>query len=130
MVAMWMVEMALYKVIHMIAMWNCFMTAIGSVRMAFFVLSAVVCRRALCRISSADGNLVLVHTIGLDVMQVSIVKVIHVIVVLHGCVTAIGTMYMRMHFMDFVLCSHPESPSYALASISPYSPAGGYCQDS
>jgi hypothetical protein len=122
MVAMWMVEMALYQVIHMVAMRNCFMTTIGTMLMALFVLSAVVSRRALCRIASTDGNLVLAHMITVDVMQVSVVKIIHVIVVLHGCVTAIGTVYMRMYLMNFVLSSHPESPSYVLKSVSPYTP--------
>lgn len=72
MVAMWMVEMALYEVIHMVAVRNCFMTAVGAVLMALFVLSAVVFRSALFRIASTDGNLVLVHPIGFHVMQVSI----------------------------------------------------------
>jgi hypothetical protein len=106
MVAMGMVEMALNQVIHMVAVGNCFMTAIGAVLVAFFVLSAVVSRSALFRILSADRNLVLVHAIGLHVMQVSIVQVIHVVIVLHGCVTAIRAMYMRMHFMDFVFRTH------------------------
>jgi hypothetical protein len=122
MVAMWMVEMALYQVIHMIAMRNCIMTAIGTMLMALFVRSALVCRRALCRITSADGDLVLVHAIGFDVMQVSIVKVIHMIVVLHGFVPAIGTVYMRMHRMNLLLSSHPESPSCELTSVLPYTP--------
>ena len=97
MVAVWVVEVALYQVIDVIAMRHCFMTAIGTVLMPLFMLAAVVPRRALCRIASGIGNLVLVYTITFDVMQVSIVKVIHVIVVLHGRVTAIGTVYMRMH---------------------------------
>jgi hypothetical protein len=73
MVSMWMVEMTLYQVIHVVAVRNCFMTTTGTVLVAFFVLSAIVSRSALCRIASSDGNLVLVHTIGLHVMQMSIV---------------------------------------------------------
>jgi hypothetical protein len=68
MVTMWMMEMSLYQVIHMISMRNCFMTASRTVLMAFFVRSAVVCGRALCRIASAVGNLVFVHATGFDVM--------------------------------------------------------------
>jgi hypothetical protein len=106
MVAMWMVEMTLYQVIDMIAVRNCFMATTGTVLVAFFMLSAIVPRSALCRIVSADRNLVLVHAIGFHVMQVSVVQVIHMIIVLHGCVTAIGAMYMRMHFMDCILWTH------------------------
>jgi hypothetical protein len=128
MVAMGVVEVALYQIVNMIAMRNCFVTAIGTVLVALFVRSAVVCGRALCRIASAVGNQVFVDTTGLNVMQVSVVKVIHMIVVLHRCVTAIGTMYMRMHLVNFLLSSHPESPSCVLTSVLPYSPAGEYCQ--
>jgi hypothetical protein len=37
---------------------------------------------------------------------VSIVKIVHVIFVLDGCVAATGTMFVRMYFVDLALRTH------------------------
>ena len=90
----------------MVAMRNCFVTAIGSVLMSLFMRSAVMLRCALRRVIRADGDLVLAHVITVHVVQVSIVKVIHVTVVFHGWVAAVRTMHMRVRFMNFVISTH------------------------
>jgi hypothetical protein len=94
-----MMQMAVYEVIHVIAMRHPLMTAIWSVNMAGFVRTAIVFRRAPVRIVSSSRDFVIVHMVAVHVVQVSIVQIVGVPIVLHRGMAAIGAVRMCMPFV-------------------------------
>src|SRR5687767_4511608 len=73
MIAMGMMQMAVYQIIDVVAMRDRFMPAGGAVLVGLVVLAAVVFGGAVGGIGAADGQAVLVHVVAMLVMQVAVV---------------------------------------------------------
>jgi len=93
-IAVVMMQASVHQVVHMIAMRNGGVAAIRAMN----VLPVVAFRteRAFVGIRGADGDGVFVHVVAVRMMQMAIVKIIHVPVVHDGNVSAIFAMGMRM----------------------------------
>ena len=93
-IAVWMMQVSVNQVINVIAMRNGSVTAIGTMN----VLPVVAFRteRAFVGIRGADGDGVFVHMVAVRMMQMAVVKIIHVPIVHDGDVSAIFAMDMRM----------------------------------
>ena len=93
-IAVWMMQSAINQVVHVIAMRNGSVTAIGTMN----VLPVVAFRteRALVGIRGTDGDGMFVHVVAVRMMQMAIVKIIHVPIVHDGDMSAIFAMDMRM----------------------------------
>ncbi len=94
MIAMRMMEVSPHQIVHMIAMRNGSVAAVGTMN----VLPVVAFRagRASVGVGGTNGNDVFIHVVAVRMMQMAAVKIIHVAIV-HDCdVSAIFAMDMRM----------------------------------
>ena len=98
------VQVAGNEVIGMVAVRNAFMPARRTVLVRCVVLAAGVPALAAVRIRSRDAKAVLVDVLLVDMMQVSVVKVIDVIFVTNGRVAAPGRVRMGVLIVHRVLC--------------------------
>jgi len=101
MIAMRMMQTAVHKVIHVIAVRHLRMSTVGPV-LVFFTLNRV----AFIRIGFTDFNDMLVNMTIMRVMQMAVVKVINVTLVFNLRMAAIGAMLVGMIFMDFTFVAH------------------------
>ena len=90
----WMMQSAINQIINVIAVWNGCMAAVGAMNVLLVV--AFGAERAFVGIRSADRDGVLVHVVAVRMMQMAVVKIIHVPIVHDGDVSAIFAMDMRM----------------------------------
>jgi hypothetical protein len=102
-----MVQVAIDEIIHVVAVWNHLVSTSGSMDMILAVSGTLVIRRASCWIRSGDFN----HMFGnfavrLLVMQVAIVKIVHVPVMLDGGMAALVAVLM---VVILVGCRHRSS---------------------
>lgn len=105
MIAVLVMQMPADQVIDMIPMRNRRMTAVLSMLMLVVVRSAAVARRALIRIARAHRDAMLIDVIAVNVMQMPVVQIIHMAVVPHRGMPAIGAMDMRMILVgEMILC--------------------------
>ena len=106
MVAVRMMEMAADQIIHVIAVRNRQVAAIGAVLMAAFMPAAAVAGCASLRIPIADAEAVLLDVIAAQVMQVTVVKIIDVTVVPDGGVSAIGPVDVGVALVRWMFWRH------------------------
>jgi hypothetical protein len=97
--AVGMVQMSFYQVVRVVAVRHRFMPAVGSMDVVGGVRSALVIRRAMVLIGAGCFKRMFVYMVAVDMVQMSVVKVIHVAIVLDGSVAAIRTMDMGMFFL-------------------------------
>lgn len=100
MVAMGMMEVAGDQVIHVIAMRDRGVAAVGSMDMGGIMAGAGVVGGALIGVGSGHRDDVFVHVSCVGMVQVAVVEVIHMVVVTDGGVTAVGAVSMRMVRVD------------------------------
>lgn len=80
----WMMQITIHQVIHMVAMRYGFVAAVGTVRVGLSIAGrAAVVRRALVGIRRSHLNPMVVHMIAVGVMQMPIMKIIRVAIVFH-----------------------------------------------
>ncbi len=96
MIAMRMMKPSIHQIINVIAMRNGSVAAIGAMHMPRRAFGRGKTGRALVRIGGIDRNLVLVHMVAMRMMQMAVVKIIHVSLVLHGRMAAARTVDVRM----------------------------------
>src|SRR6267142_6918012 len=102
MITMGMMQPPAYKIVDMVTMRHRFMSAVWTVR-----VRAVDLWRALHGICRVDRDGVLIHVILVHVMQMAIMKVIHMAVMANRSVPAIRAMFMRVVRVVFLgTCSH------------------------
>jgi hypothetical protein len=94
--AMRMVQMAIHKVIDVIAMRHGFVAAVSTVSMRLLMGRTAVVRSAFLGIRRSHLDLMVVHMIAVSVMQVTIVKIVGVAIVFHGSVPAIWSMHVAV----------------------------------
>ena len=108
MVAVRVVQVAIDKVIDVVAMRHRFVAAAGAVDVSGFVAAAgavdvsgfvaaaVVVGRAGVRVGGADGDAVFIDVVAMRVVQVAVVQVIDVAVVFDGGVAAASAVLVRV----------------------------------
>jgi len=101
-----MVQMAIHQIINVVAMRNGFVAAIGTVSVGLLKGCTAVDRRTFVRIRSCHLNVMVVHMIAVNVMQMAIMKIISVAVVFHCGVPAVCAMHVAV------------SPRVLLVSVS------------
>jgi hypothetical protein len=94
--AMSMVHMAADHIIEVIAVRNAFMPAFRAVSVFTFVRSTLVVRRACVWVGSADSNRMLIDVAVMEVMHVTIMKIVRMPLVSYGHVPAIRTMFVTV----------------------------------
>lgn len=99
MIAVWVVQMTIHQVIHVIAVWHRFVSAAGTMDVILGMFATVVLRGAAGRVAGIHSESVFLdHACGLMV-QMPIVEVIHVPFVLNGSVATLGSMLMVVSVM-------------------------------
>jgi len=89
-----MVQMAIHQVINVVAMRNGFVAAVGTVSVGLLIGCTAVDRRTFVRIRSCHLNVMVVHMITVNVMQMAIMKIIGVAAVFHCGVPAVWPMHV------------------------------------
>lgn len=97
MITVWMVQPAVYEIIDMIAVWHLFMSTVWAVSMG-----AVDLRRAVRGILGIDRNNMFVHVVLMHMVQMTIVKIVHVTVMANRSVPTFRAMPMRVVRMMFL----------------------------
>jgi hypothetical protein len=87
MIAVRVVQPAVYEIVNVVAMWHRFVSAIGTV-----YVRAMDFRRALHGICGIDRDSVLIHVILVHMMEMAVVKVIHMAIMADRRVPATRTM--------------------------------------
>jgi hypothetical protein len=95
-----MVQVAVHQVVHVIAMRHCLMPAGRTVMVVGGMIAAFMVRSTCVPIGPAYFQPVFVDVAAVDVMEMSIVKIVGMVVVFQRRVTAVGPMSMRMLFVD------------------------------
>ena len=86
------VQVTVDEIVDVIAVRNGFVAATGAVYVRSIMSAASVIRCAVGRVLTTDFDLVLVDVVAVHVVQVTVMQVVHVAVVLHRGMTAVGTM--------------------------------------
>jgi hypothetical protein len=94
MIAVRMVQPAVYEIVDVVAVRHCFVPAIWTV-----FVRAMDFRRALHGICGVDRDRVLIHVILMHMMEMAIMQVIHVPVVANRGVPATRTMLVGVVFV-------------------------------
>lgn len=96
MVAMRMMEMSINQIVHMVAMRNSGVATIRAMNMLRRVFVGGKTRSAFAGIGRINSNRMFVHMVAVRMMQVAVVKIIHMAFMVHRRVSAIGTVDVRM----------------------------------
>lgn len=96
MVAMRMMKSPIHQIINMIAMRNGGVAAIRAMNVLRRVFPGGKTGRAFVRIAGINRNLMLVHMVAMRMMQMAVVKIVHVSFVLHRRMSATRAVDMRM----------------------------------
>ncbi len=102
-----MMEMAVHQIIDMVAMGNGFVSASRAVLVVGFVGLARVVGRASGWIGGIDLKAVLVHMVRMRVVQVPVVKVVHMVVVTDR---RVATSLTVRGFMVVMFATGHEAP--------------------
>ena len=105
-----MVQVAVDEIVDMIAMRNCFVSAVWTVHMTGSVSRAAMIRRAGGGIRRADFQLAFIEVAFVRRMQVAIVQVVDVTIVLNRSMAAACAVDMIVIFVDMVT-HQSSSPS-------------------
>jgi hypothetical protein len=101
-----MVQPAVYKVVNMVAMRHRFVSAFWSV-----YVRAMDFRRALRRICGVDRDHVLIHVILMHMMEMAVMKIIHMAIMADRRVSATRTMFMGVVVVVLLgTCGHRDAP--------------------
>jgi hypothetical protein len=104
----WMVQMPVDEIVNVVPVRNSLVTAPGSVDVVCVVSSTGVVRCAADRVGLVNVDPVLVDVALVGVVQVAVVEIVHVITVLDGGVTAVGSVLMLM--VRVLFAAHGNSP--------------------
>lgn len=98
-----MVKMTFHQIVGVVTVWNCLVSAGGTVLVALLVRSAVMLRCARCRVCPAYADLVLVNVVSMHMVKVPIVNIVLMAIMLHNRMSAVRTMYVRMRFVNLMI---------------------------
>lgn len=91
-----MMQVSIHQVIEVIPVRYRLMAAVHAVNVRLVMAGAFVARRAFLGIRRAYLDAVVVHMVAVGVVQVPIVKVVHVAVVLHSDVATVRAMLVAV----------------------------------
>jgi hypothetical protein len=91
-----MMEMSTHQIVGVVAVWNRFVAASGSMLVVLIVTTAIMSGRARCGITRAYGDHMLINMAGMQVVHVSVMEIIRVSFVFNGSVSATRAVLMRM----------------------------------
>ena len=97
--AMRVMEVPFHQIVHMIPVRHGFMSAAGPVDMVGLVRAALVVWRAAVLMRFVRCQFVFVNVVSVDMVQMTIVKIVGVSVVLHGLMPAVRAVDMSVPFM-------------------------------
>jgi hypothetical protein len=100
MISVWMMEMVADEIVHMVAVGNPGVPAVGAVDMRVVVAAAAVLRRARVRVGDAHLEHVLVDVIAVGMVEMPVVEVVDVSFVLDSDVAAARPVLVRMALME------------------------------
>src|SRR5215831_16361757 len=109
-----MVQMAIYQVVHMIAVRHGLMATVFAVNVPLVVRRAVVVWRTLLGICRIDVNAVLVEVIAMSVVQVAVVKIVRMAVMPHGRMAAVGAMHVAVSAIMLLVSFRHANPILTL----------------
>lgn len=98
-ISVWMMQVAIDKIVDMISVWLGFVPAARPVYMIRLVARTAMFGRASIRVFLRDFDNVLVNVIAMHVMQMPIMQIIDMTIMLDDRVTAAGSMLMWMVFV-------------------------------
>jgi hypothetical protein len=87
-----MVQMAGDEAVDVVAVWDCFVAATGSMHMSSIMSGAAMVGRATIRVLVTHSNPMLVHMIRMRMVKMAVVEIVHVVAVPDGNVAAAGSM--------------------------------------
>jgi hypothetical protein len=93
-IAVWMMKASIHQIVHVVAMRNGSVAAIGTMNVLPVV--AFGAERAFVGIRGTDGDGVFVHVVAMRMMQVAVVKIIHMPAMHNGNVSATFAMDVGM----------------------------------
>lgn len=114
-IAVGVVKRPIDEIVHMVAVRNLLMAAVGAVDVIRGVRSAHW--RAAVRIRAAHGDDVLVNVVAVRVVKVPVVQVVDVSVVLNCGVAATGSVLMLVCWVRLVIF-HSETVPPASATVN------------
>ena len=109
MIAVRMMQMALDKIVGVLAMRHGWMTAVRAVNVPRLVALVPVRRRAMVRVSGADLDHVLIDAVAARAVQMPVMEIVDMVSVLDGDVSAAWTMMVRMFFSAQVVVGGHQS---------------------
>jgi hypothetical protein len=102
MIAMRMMQSAVYKIVDMVTMRHSFMSAVWTVH-----VRAVDVRRALQGIRCADRDQMFINVIPMHVVKMTIVQIVHMAIVANCSVSAVRAMLVSVVGVVFLgTCGH------------------------
>ncbi len=102
------VQMTIDKVVHVIAVRHCLMTAVRAVSVTGVMALTGMAVGALSRIGRSHRKSMLINVPFMLVVQVTVMEIIDVIVMLNRNMAAVGTVCMGMIFVNFVSSCHDD----------------------
>lgn len=113
MVTVRMVQSTVYKIVDVVTMRHLFMSAVWTM-----CVGAVDFRRAFYGIRRVDGDGMFVNVILVHMVEMAVVKIIHVAIMQNCSVPAIRAMLMRVVVVVFLgTCGHERYSLRGLGSI-------------
>lgn len=94
--AMGMMQVSIHQVIEVIPVRYRLMAAVHAVNVRLIMTGTLVALRAFLRVRRAYFDAVVVHMVAVGVVQVPIVKVVHVAIVLHSGMATVRAMLVAV----------------------------------
>ena len=90
----------------MIPVRNGFVPAISPVFVAILMRSAFVVRSTRCRVLPTHTDFVFINVITVRMMEVPVMKIVLMTVMLHGHMSAVWTVHVRVRFVNLMIAAH------------------------
>jgi hypothetical protein len=87
-----MVQMAIDEIVDVVAMWDCFVAATGSMNMRSIMSGAAMVGRATIRVLVTRFNPMFINMIRVRMVKMAVVEIVHMVAVPDGNVAATGSM--------------------------------------
>ena len=108
--SVWVVQVALHQIVHVIAVRDGFMPTLRAVDVVGLMRSAVVVGCTTILVCLPGFQFVFVHMASVNVVQMAVVQIIGVSIVLDSHVATIGAVDMDMPFVSYARFCHDDSP--------------------
>lgn len=114
------VQVAMNQVVRMVAVRNGLVAATGPVLVLLVVTAAIVLSNTRRGMAGIDRDHVLINMVGMQVVQMPVVKIVSVSFMLDSGVAAARTMFMWVGFVNTTLIGHSFPPSARISGLLHY----------